>query len=125
MGIDTTDGSELDRAEVPAGEAATASVTLTAEPALAGEATWRVEVETDPADLIPDNNGRSFLIDLIDRPLRVLFVEGYPRWEYRYLKNVIIREKQIESSIMLISPLTLYAAMGCSKRSRRSRIRSR
>ncbi len=110
--VDATDGSELDRAEVPAGEAATASVTLTAEPALAGEATWRVEVETDPADLIPDNNGRSFLIDLIDRPLRVLFVEGYPRWEYRYLKNVIIREKQIESSIMLISADRDFAQEG-------------
>jgi uncharacterized membrane protein len=42
----------------------------------------------------------------------VLFVEGYPRWEYRYLKNVIIREKQIESSIMLLSADRDFAQEG-------------
>jgi hypothetical protein len=103
--VDATsgDGRELARVELPPGSEALDSVTLTAEPQLAGEATWTVVVETDPPDLIADNNVKTFLIQLIDRPLRVLFVEGYPRWEYRYLKNLLIREKSVESSVMLIS----------------------
>lgn len=87
-------------------------VTLVAEPQLAGEATWQVVVETDRPDLIAENNAKTFLIDLIDRPLRVLFVEGYPRWEYRYLKNLMIREKSIESSVMLISADRDFAQEG-------------
>ncbi len=43
-------------------------------------------------------------IDLIDRPLRVLYVDGYPRWEYRYLKNLLAREKSISFSALLLAP---------------------
>jgi hypothetical protein len=105
-------GRELSRVELGRDAADLESVTLIAEPQLAGEATWRVVVETEPADLITDNNIETFLIDLVDRPLRVLFVEGYPRWEYRYLKNLMIRERSIESSVMLVSADRDFAQEG-------------
>ncbi|MHC4709034.1 MAG: hypothetical protein ACYTA3_01045 [Planctomycetota bacterium] len=112
--VDDTSGAsrELVRVEIGPGDEDLERVTLTAEPQLAGEATWRVMVETDPPDLIADNNVETFLIELIDRPLRVLFVEGYPRWEYRYLKNLLIRERSIESSVMLISADRDFAQEG-------------
>lgn len=108
----TPGAPELARVEIAPGPGAPEEVTLTAEPMLAGEATWKVVVETDPPDLIADNNAKTFLIELIDRPLRVLFVEGYPRWEYRYLKNLMIREKSIDSSVMLISADRDFAQEG-------------
>jgi hypothetical protein len=112
--VDVTSGAEreLDRVELGPEAEDLERVVLTAEPQLAGEATWRVVVRTDPADLIEDNNAETFLIELIDRPLRVLFVEGYPRWEYRYLKNLLIRERSIESSVMLISADRDFAQEG-------------
>jgi hypothetical protein len=112
--VDETSGAgrELARVEIGPHDQDLERVTLTAEPQLAGEATWRVLVETDPPDLIADNNIETFLIELIDRPLRVLFVEGYPRWEYRYLKNLLIRERSIESSVMLISADRDFAQEG-------------
>ena len=102
----------LDSTELTAGLDATDRVTLTAEPMLAGEATWRVIVETDPPDLIADNNVKTFVIDLIDRPLHVLYVDGYPRWEFRYFKNLMIREKSIKSSVMLLSADRDFAQEG-------------
>jgi len=102
----------LDSMELTAGLDATDRVTLTAEPMLAGEATWRVIVETDPPDLIADNNVKTFVIELIDRPLNVLYVDGYPRWEFRYFKNLMIREKSIESSVMLLSADRDFAQEG-------------
>lgn len=102
----------LDSAELSAGLDGDDRVTLTAEPMLAGEATWRVVVETNPPDLIADNNVKTFVIDLIDRPLNVLYVDGYPRWEFRYFKNLMIREKSIESSVMLISADRDFAQEG-------------
>jgi hypothetical protein len=112
--LDETSGAgrELARVELGPDTDELERVTLTAEPQLAGEATWRVVVETDPPDLIADNNIETFLIELIDRPLRVLFVEGYPRWEYRYLKNLLIRERSVESSVMLISADRDFAQEG-------------
>ncbi|MCA9297139.1 MAG: hypothetical protein KC983_11495, partial [Phycisphaerales bacterium] len=88
------------------------SITLTATPDLAGDAAWQVVVETGRPDLIPDNNLKPFSITLVDRPLRVLFVDGYPRWEYRYLKNLLIREKSIESSAFLLSADRDFAQEG-------------
>jgi hypothetical protein len=49
---------------------------------------------------------------MVDRPLRVLYVDGYPRWEYRYVKNLLIREATIESSIMLLSADRDFAQEG-------------
>ena len=106
------DGEILAEVELPAESRARREVTLVAEPLLAGEATWKVVVETAQPDLITENNVKTFLIELVDRPLRVLFVEGYPRWEYRYLKNLMIREKSIESSVMLISADRDFAQEG-------------
>jgi hypothetical protein len=112
--VDDTGGAgrELARVELGPDAEDVEHVTLTAKPQLAGEAMWRVVVETDPPDLIADNNIETFLIELIDRPLRILFVEGYPRWEYRYLKNLLIREPSIESSVMLISADRDFAQEG-------------
>jgi uncharacterized membrane protein len=48
----------------------------------------------------------------VDRPLRVLYVDGYPRWEYRFLKNLLVREESIESSVMLLSADRDFAQEG-------------
>lgn len=109
--IDETTGEELDSTTIEPG-AETGEVTLTATPNLTGEATWRVVVETAEPDLIPENNVRTLTIDLVDRPLNILFVDGYPRWEYRFLKNLMVREKSIESSVMLISADRDFAQEG-------------
>jgi uncharacterized membrane protein len=109
--VDELSGETLDSAGIAPGDDRD-RVTLTAEPSLAGEARWRVELETTEPDLIPDNNVKAFVIDLVDRPLRVLFVDGYPRWEYRYLKNLLVREKSIDCSVMLISADRDFAQEG-------------
>jgi hypothetical protein len=109
--VDEVTGEELDREELPPG-GESARVTLVAEPMLAGEATWRVVVEPPQPDLVAENNERNVLVELVDRPLRVLYVEGYPRWEYRYLKNLLIREQSIETSVMLISADRDFAQEG-------------
>ena len=91
-----------------------------------GPATWDVELIYDPlgkhstsqasdvakTDLITDNNRQQVQLELIDRPIRVLYVEGYPRWDYRYLKSVIVREKSIRSSVLLISADREFAQEG-------------
>lgn len=113
--IDQASGEELDRIDLSTVETTGEDknqVTLTAEPKLAGDSTWQVVIETPEKDLVPDNNLRTFNIELVDRPLRVLYVEGYPRWEYRYVKELIRREESIESSVMLISASSDFAQEG-------------
>ena len=79
-------------------------IVLAAKPERAGTLRWRVEVSSGEAsgDLVAENDARSFEVEVVDRPLRVLYIDGYPRWEYRYLKNLLVREPSIESSVMLV-----------------------
>ena len=107
----TETGETLDEVEFSADEN-TDAITLTAEPDRAGEANWQVEIITDRPDLVPDNNVQPLQIELIDRPLRVLYAEGYPRWEYHFLKGLLIQEDSIESSILLISADREFAQEG-------------
>jgi len=109
--VDADTGAVLDEVELDPSDPRDA-VTLTAEPKDAGDAKWRIEIATAESDLIPDNNIKALDIELIDRPLRVLYVEGYPRWEYQFLKSILVREKSIESAIMLVTADRDFAQEG-------------
>lgn len=109
--IDETTGDVLDSIHLDPGDERT-HVVLNAEPQLMGTTTWKVVVEPEPADLVAENNWRRINIDLVDRPLRVLYVEGYPRREYHFFKNLLIREESIDCSVMLISADREFAQEG-------------
>ena len=48
------------------------------------------------------NNAAQVETTVLDDQLHVLYVEGYPRYEYRYLKNALLREPTISLSVLLI-----------------------
>jgi len=79
------------------------SLTLSARPDRVGKSTWSIKIIPDSPDLSLDNNATSINIELADRPIRVAYFDGYPRWEYRYLKSLLVREKSIRSAVMLLS----------------------
>lgn len=109
--VDVLTGEVYDRETLSPGDERE-RLTLLARPRLPGSATWRVEIESAGMDLLEGNNRREFDIDLIDRPLKVLYVEARPRWEYRWIKDLIVREHTIDSSVMLLSADRDFAQEG-------------
>ena len=87
-------------------------IMLTAKMEDAGIRDFLVRLESNDEDLFTENDTFEFKIDVVDRPVRVLYIEGYPRWEYRYLKNLLVREASIESSVMLLSADREFAQEG-------------
>lgn len=110
--VDDATGRVLDARSFDDGATGRRIVTLVGRAELPGERLWRVEIEPDGRDLVEENNRRDLRIEVVDRPIRVLYVEGYPRWEYRYLKNLLVRERGIESSVMLLSADRDFAQEG-------------
>ena len=92
--------------------ARTQRVLLTVRPDVPGEHTWAVEVVPDGDDLIAGNNRSELTIELTDRPIRVLYIDGYPRWEQRYLRNLLLREKSIRCSTLMLAPDRRYTQEG-------------
>ncbi|MFM1866646.1 MAG: hypothetical protein RL591_54 [Planctomycetota bacterium] len=111
--VDSTSGVEITRKVVPASDdGEEVSVVLDAASESAGSRSWRAEIVSDEQDLVRENDAREFAVEFVDRPLRVLYVEGSSRWEYRYFKNLLMREKDLESSIMLLSADRDFAQEG-------------
>ncbi|MEM8757206.1 MAG: hypothetical protein AAGF47_05430 [Planctomycetota bacterium] len=79
------------------------TVTLSAQADEAGDAAWRVRLVSDAPDVLGENNTAPLRIELVDRPLRVVHADGYPRWEFRYVKNLLLRERSIESGSLLLA----------------------
>ncbi|XAM01510.1 hypothetical protein OT109_08945 [Phycisphaeraceae bacterium D3-23] len=79
-----------------------------------GDLNLRVEAAYTPGDdaggdtletggeISLSNNTRLASVELIDRPIKVLYVEGTARWEYQFLVSMLTREDSIDSSMLLI-----------------------
>lgn len=103
--IDTADGSIVAERTIPvSADARTARTILQVSRPLPGTARYKVQVLGPVADLSAANNAQEVTIDISDRPIRVLYFDGYPRWEYRYLKNILVREQSIRSVAMILDP---------------------
>ena len=63
-----------------------------------------MRIPRDTQELIPENNEISAPISVRKEQLKVLVVESYPRWEYRYLRNALERDPGVELTCLLFHP---------------------
>ena len=85
--------------------ASSARVTFTAPTTETGRFEYRVSVAEQPGELRADNNDRTVSFQVVDNKGRVLLVDGDARWELRYLKNLLERDKQVElTSVVFRQP---------------------
>lgn len=75
-----------------------------AEGQATGDYTLNLRIERDPEELIPENNEISAPISIRKEQLKVLVIESYPRWEYRYLRNALERDPGVEVTCLLFHP---------------------
>ena len=73
-------------------------------PPATGDYTLTMRVPRDMQELIPDNNKISAPISVRQEQLKVLVIESYPRWEYRYLRNALERDPGVEVTCLLFHP---------------------
>jgi uncharacterized membrane protein len=71
-----------------------------------------VEAARQPGELDDSGNARSVSVAVLDAKISVLYVDGYPRWEYRYLKNELLRDKTMTVSCLLTSADADFAQEG-------------
>jgi len=109
--VDRATGLVLDELDIVTGQDSR-EVTLSSTAETPGTRTWAVEIVTGGADLMAGNNQQEFEIAIVDEPMRVLYVDGYPRWEQRYLRNLLIRESSVTSTTLLLAPDRRYIQEG-------------
>ncbi len=93
-------GEEIDRQTVTPGSD-NASVSFVVPSDQAGRFEYELSTEVQDGELRDDNNRREVNLQVVDNKARVMLVDGDPRWEFRYLKNLLERDKQVESQLVL------------------------
>ncbi len=63
----------------------------------------RIEPVGTAEELTKSNNDLAASTNVLDAQINALYVDGYPRWEFRYLKNELIRERTVNVSSLLLS----------------------
>lgn len=61
-------------------------------PDVPGVAGYKLEIPVNKDESIAQNNSRDFLIESKDDRLPVLYIEGSPRMEYRFLRRALFRD---------------------------------
>jgi uncharacterized membrane protein len=82
------------------------------KPDQVGQLEISAEADKQPGEIDYDDNVRSAQLSVLDARIAVLYVEGYPRWEYRYIKNEMIRDKTVDISCLLTSADEGFAQEG-------------
>src|SRR6202008_921888 len=82
-------------------QAAPTTVELRTKTTTPGQARFRVEAESLPGEINVDNNVDHVDVTILDDRLRVLFVDGFPPYEFRYLKKALPRERTLQLSVLL------------------------
>lgn len=99
----SNDGDRLtERVRIPAN--GTLQQAFVWNPQKVGDYELTVDVEVAAGERIAANNRLAVPIEIRRESLRVLIVESYPRWEYRYLKNALSRDPGVEVRCVLFHP---------------------
>jgi hypothetical protein len=99
------EGRELERREValaPKGGAAQEIVYV--KPNRPGRHVYVAAAPPIPGEQNEADNREARGVRVINKKIKVLYVEGYPRWEYRFLKNALVRDEDVmEARCLLLS----------------------
>jgi uncharacterized membrane protein len=81
--------------QLPAeGEAAAARVHLTASEA--GPRTFRFRIAPQPGEPIAENNQQDVAVEVIDRREKILYFEGEPRFELKFIRRAVADDKNLQ-----------------------------
>ena len=82
----------------------THSGNITWLPSKTGKYLMKLVLEPVQAEAFQDNNSQAFQLRVQDTKIKVLVIDSSPRWEYRFLKNALLRDPGVEVKSLLYRP---------------------
>jgi hypothetical protein len=77
--------------------------TLFFKPGREGDYRLEIKIPPKPGEQFTDDNVRVIALRVQPEVIKVLYVEGRPRWQYRYLKDILLRAPNIKAQCLLTS----------------------
>ena len=78
------------------------SVNLSFTPQQKGDFDLEALVIPRPDETVKENNSRAQRLRVIDSQIHVLMIEQTPRWEFRYLQAMLLRDRRVDLKCLLV-----------------------
>ncbi len=100
--LDVLDGSQIVGSQPVTlgadGQPVTVRVRFTASDA--GPRVFTFRVPAQPGELLAENNARDVLVDVRDRREKILYFEGEPRFEMKFLRRALTGDKELQLVVL-------------------------
>jgi hypothetical protein len=96
------DGKEVDTQPFDLRENGDFDVSFRYEPPEAGDVLLEASVAPINGEITKANNAASAKIRIVDKKIKVLYIEQEPRWDFRYLLAYLQRDRRLEVKCVLI-----------------------
>ena len=77
--------------------------TFTVIPKEEGMLQYLVSLPVLDNEITTENNQKKFSLKIVRSQLRVLYIDGLPRWDYAFLKRVLEKDPNIEATCLVLS----------------------
>lgn len=81
-----------------------ANGTFEFRPKQPGDLLLTLSIAAGETDSLKDNNSKTMPLVVRNESLKVLVIESYPRWEYRYIRNALERDPGVDVDCLLFHP---------------------
>ncbi|MFA6546117.1 MAG: hypothetical protein WCS99_16985, partial [Limisphaerales bacterium] len=108
------DDTKVDEREITFGPDGEQVVAMHFTPETTGDFELEASVEARADETVKDNNARAQHLRVIDTKIRVLLVEQSPRWDFRYLQAMFMRDRRVELKCVLFEGAPSIAREGNS-----------
>jgi hypothetical protein len=88
--------------ESPIGADGVLTVPVKFTPKQAGEFVLTAEAAPLPGEVVRDNNAATSPLRVVDGRIKVLVVETQPRWEFKYLQAMLLRDRRVQPKFVLL-----------------------
>jgi hypothetical protein len=92
----------MDTREITFGDDGEQVVPMKFLPTRKGDFELVASIDPLPDEAVKDNNKASQRVRVIDGKIQVLYIEQKPRWEFRYLQAMLLRDPRLDSKFFLV-----------------------
>ncbi len=85
---------------------------LTLRSHLPGVKVYDFRIEPMEGETILRNNSQTLLLQVRDQQPRILYVEGHPRWEYKFLRQALREDRHLRLETLLRTALNKFYRQG-------------
>ena len=106
LSLRDTGGTVIDATSMTLTDQQTQTIEFTLIPEASGMFQYTVSLPNLPDELTYEDNEKTFPLKVVKTKLRVLYIDGRPRWEYTFLKRALERDADVDATCLILSART-------------------